>query len=217
MSIAAKRKKELGRLLAAGDFDGIQDMARVRGGVVRALIGLSYEKQEVSAWRAMDAMGRICAGEPESQVRNTIERLLWMMREESGTNPWSAAEILGEILHRKPDRFTDIIPIVITFADEMIMREGALRTMWRVGQVRPELVAELAHVPLEHCEDENPQVRGYAALALRVLKEGAPGRDAALSILSGDKAGFLLYDNTQLVETTVSSVAGPGGNGTGGI
>ena len=166
---------------------------------------MTYDLSDVIGWRAMDAIGRICATEPVDKVRNTIERILWTMREESGNNPWSSAEVIAEILTRNPDPFLDIVPIVISFNDEPIMRPGALRAMYRIGRDRPELVELFADAPIEHKDDPNPQVRGYAALALSFV---APqGRAEALRKLGSDDARFSFYDGVELREITVAEAA----------
>ena len=189
-------------------MEGIVNMSKSRRGVVRTLIGMTYDKTRASSWRAMDAIGRTSAAEPEHKARDTVRRLLWMMREESGTNPWSAAEIVGEIVARNTDVFEDIVPIVITFGEEPIMRAGAMRAMSRIGAQRPELVREFIPLAIEHMADKDPQVRGYAALALRAA--GGPEAGEALERLAGlagDKADFLYYDGSRLCLITVSDAS----------
>ena len=186
-------------------MEGIVNMSKHRRGVVRTLIGMTYDKARASSWRAMDAIGRVCEAEPEHKARDTVMRLLWMMREESGTNPWSAAEIVGEIVARNTGPFEDIVPIVITFAEEPIMRAGAMRARSRIGAQRPELVREFIPLALEHMEDKDPQVRGYAALALRAA--GGFVDAGALSALAGDDAYFMYYDGSRLRLITVSDAS----------
>ncbi len=192
-------------MLASGDMEGIVSQYGLTRGVVRTLIGMTYDKDSVSSWRAMDAIGRISAAAPEHKARNTVRRLLWMMREESGTNPWSAAEILGEIVARNTGPFQDIVPIVISFASEPIMRAGAMRAMYRIGSQRPPLVREFIPLALEHTGDKDPQVRGYAVLALRAA--GGSEAQSALEALAGDEEGFPFYDGKDLRRVTVSEAA----------
>ncbi len=192
-------------MLASGDIEGIVSEAGHTRGVVRTLIGMTYDKASVSSWRAMDAIGRISAGLPEDKARNTVMRLLWMMREESGTNPWSAAEIVGEIVARDTGPFEDIVPIVITFSEEPIMRAGAMRAMFRIGAGRPLLVQEFIPLAIEHSGDLDPQVRGYSALALGAA--GGPEAHDQLEGLAGDEERFLFYDGRGLRPITVSEAA----------
>ncbi|MCK4910535.1 MAG: hypothetical protein KAR83_02785 [Thermodesulfovibrionales bacterium] len=205
MKKTSELKNAIEEMLANGDIEGIVNMSKHARGVVRTLIGMTYDKARASSWRAMDAIGRISAAEPEHKARNTVMRLLWMMREESGTNPWSAAEIVGEIVARRTASFEDIVPIVITFAEEPIMRAGAMRAMSRIGAQKPELVREFIHLALEHSADKDPQVRGYAALALRAA--GGADAEALLEGLAGDSEDFLYYDGRDLCQLHVSDAA----------
>ena len=195
-------KSALEGMLASGDIEGIVSQYGHTRGVVRTLIGMTYDKASVSSWRAMDAIGRISAAGPEHKARDTVMRLLWMMREESGTNPWSAAEIVGEIVARNTGPFEDIVPIVITFSEEPIMRAGAMRAMSRIGAQRPELVQEFVPLALEHSADRDPQVRGYAALALGAAR--GVDVEALLEGMAGDNEPFLFYDGKDLRHLTVS-------------
>ena len=95
-----------------------------------------------------------------------MQRLLWMMREESGSNAWTAGQIIGEIVSRTPKPLEDIAPIVVSFHDEPILRPGALWSLYRIGSVRPDLVAEFGPVAEEYLDDPSPLVRGLAVLAL---------------------------------------------------
>ncbi len=208
MKKTSELKKAIGEMIADGDIEGIVNMSRSSRGVVRTLIGMTYDKTLASSWRAMDAIGRVCEAEPEQKARNTVRRLLWMMREESGTNAWSAAEIVGEIVARRISWFEDIVPILITFGSEPIMRAGAMRAMFRIGALRPELVREFIPLAIEHTRDGDPQVRGYAALALRAV--GGADTEALLEGLAGladDGAEFLYYDGSRLRLITVSDAS----------
>ena len=91
------------------------------------------------------------------------------------------------------------------------MRAGSLRAMYRIGTVRPDLVREFAHLPTLYTSDAEPQVRGYAALALSVLD--TPQMSAALLRLRSDHAAFLYYEDSTLKEITVSEAARLAGGG----
>jgi hypothetical protein len=198
-------KTGLQDLLERGDFDGILDMARKRATIVRTLISLTYDKQRLISWRAMEAIGRITAQWDTEKTRNLIQRLLWMMREESGTNPWSAGEIISEILRQNAKHFEDIIPIVISFHDEPILRIGALWCIHRVGAVRPDLIESWAGVPREYLHSSSPTERGHALLALSTI--GAEKCRTDIEALISDGAPFTYYDGKEMVETTIGELA----------
>ena len=81
------------------------------------------------SWRAIEAVGlaskEIARTRPEL-VRNTVGRLLWMIRDESGGIGWSSPEMLGEIVRNNPEQFADIAPIIVSFLDEDMLSAGVL-------------------------------------------------------------------------------------------
>ena len=199
-------KQELYGYLGRADYEGLSAITRSSSMVARTLIGMSYDKDDPLSWRAIDAIGRLCVHMPEDKLRVFVQRVLWMMREESGNNAWTAAEILGEIVFRRPEPNEDIAPIVVSFHDELIMRAGALRALARIASVRPDLVDAFRSVPEQYLDDPDPAVRGYAVVALIAL--GAEANRAALERAVKDEGEFLYYENDELISTEISSLAG---------
>lgn len=161
-------KKEVAGLLAAGDEKALTDLAeRDPQALFRRLIGLAYDKTDLVCWRAIEAIGRISGVINRSRpdiARNLAQRLLWMMRDESGNNPGSAPEILGEIVLNSPDAFSDIAPIIGSFEDEAMLRKGVVRALWRIAGVRPELVNVNDAAVRGYLADPDPGVRAYAIM-----------------------------------------------------
>ena len=89
-------------LLDEADYDAIISLSDKHPSLLRLLISMTYDKGKTTSWRAMDATGRLTSRMPDEKARHVIQRLLWMMREESGSNPWSSAEIIGEIIKNNP-------------------------------------------------------------------------------------------------------------------
>jgi hypothetical protein len=190
-------KKDLLSLLEGQRYDEITKRARENcKGIFRLLISVGYDKSDIVCWRAIEAMG-IVAGEvaksnPEV-VRNLAQRLLWMMRDESGNNPWSAPEMLGEIVRSSPDAFADIAPVIASFHDELMLRRGVLRAIFRIGEVRPDLIDISGEFVMPYLNDEDPVVRTYSLLIAGAYKlaETLP----AISALKGDSVAVTLYSN----------------------
>jgi len=167
-------KQEIIKLLEEKNFDAL--ISGARGdlkGVFRRLIGLAYDKEDVMCWRAIEALG-LLAGEAAKTdcegIRNLAQRILWMMREESGNNPWSAPEMLGEIVRNSPDNFADIAPVIMSFHDEQMLRRGVLRAAVRIGESRPELLCCADDFPGMYLNDPDSVVRYYAMLLAGQLK-----------------------------------------------
>ncbi|TAN43319.1 MAG: hypothetical protein EPN22_10320 [Nitrospirae bacterium] len=206
----SKRKtKELIReWLETNDLEAIAVLSLSDKSVIKTLIAMSYDKEIVSGWRAMEAMGivaRELSRESVEVVRDAIRRLLWSMGEESGGIGWSAAEMLGEIIMNNPGAFSDIVPIVWSFKDEEMFRAGVVRAMGRVGSVRPDLVLFALPEMRPLLDDPNPNVRAQTAWALGVLND----KDSVgmLTALSRDEAAVDFYQDGELHKSTVGLIS----------
>lgn len=194
--------------LGARSYAEITDMARRDKGVIRRLISLAYDKDDVMGWRAIEAMGYV-AGELSKQridiVRDTIRRLLWSMGEESGGIGWSAAEMLGEIIRSNPDEFSDIIPILWSFRGEEMFRPGVVWAMGRIAEVRPDLVGFISKDLRPMMTDNDPAVRGYAARVTGILSNRNFMED--IKGLQNDSNTIIFYQNGALQKRTVGEIA----------
>lgn len=194
--------------LRRNDFGRLLEVAQGDRGIFRVLISLTYDTEDIVSWRAVEAIGLI-AGEramtDPSAVRVLVQRILWMMREESGNNPWSAPGILGEIVRNSPDEFCDIAPIIVSFHDEEILRRGVLRAIARIGEVRPDLLECASPVIGQYLKHPDGLTRYYALLAAGrlALKELLPSVEALLA----DEAEITAYRNRELETVKLANVA----------
>lgn len=208
-------REKIRSLLGAADFEGLAELQRGRVPVVRYLLAMTYDKGDVISWRAIEAIGRITATMPADRARNIIQRVLWMMRDESGGNAWSAAEVIGEIVRGNPGAFKDIVPVVISFHEEELFRTGVLRAMARMAEANAGLVRPHAGVARRYLDAPEPAVRGNALLALMAI--GGEGLAQECERMLGDGASFQFYDGRELVRKKIKSLArrcaGPRGAG----
>jgi len=198
-------KQQLGSYLDAGDYDGLMRIKKGKGLVARTLLGMTYDKETLESWRAIDVIGRLVAVMEPEKARTFVQRVLWMMREESGNNAWTGAEILGEIVARNPEPNEDIALIVISFHDELIFRAGSLRALARIAGVRPDLAESFRGVPAQYLADPDPAVRGYAVVALIAL--GVEDNREALEGARSDSDGFMYYEDGRLESVAIGELA----------
>jgi hypothetical protein len=187
-------KKEIVRLLEERNYPGLLAAAKGRRNVASLLISCTYDKEKLLCWRAIEAIGLLAAETARTdpaEARNLAQRLLWMMREESGNNAWSAAEMLGEIVRDSPDDFSDLAPIIASFHDEELFRRGVLRALMRIAEKSPELVLPSASFIGLYLGDPDAVVRCYAVLIAGQLK--LKGLRSALEGLCSDQSEAAIY------------------------
>jgi hypothetical protein len=203
-TIKAVRQKILA-LLDKADYDAIIGLSDKHPPLLRLLISMTYDKGKATSWRAMDAVGRLTSRMPDEKARHVIQRLLWMMREESGSNPWSSAEIIGEIIKANPTPFEDIVPVLMSFHEEDFLRPGVLFAISKIAKVRPDLVAPFSNLFLKYLNSPQPAERGPALLALA----GTNNREHIPQIkrLLDDNEIFSYYDGENLIERPIMDVA----------
>jgi hypothetical protein len=83
-------------LLQAGDYPGLTALAAQESGVAAILMQFLYDPGVLLYWRALEGLGVVAGSHPE-QVQKLINRLLYLLNEDSGSNGWGAAAALGEI------------------------------------------------------------------------------------------------------------------------
>ncbi len=202
------KREEIVRLLKDGDFAALATQAGKDNSIFRILISLSYDRESVVSWRAVEAMGIVAGERAKTEpglVRNIVQRILWMMREESGNNPWSAPEMLGEIVRNAPEEFADIAPIIASFHDEEILRSGVLRALVRIGEVRADLVKDSSAVAGVYLEHSDAVTRVYALELVRtlMLKEFLPAAEK----LKHDHAIVRIYSRGDFENVAVGKIA----------
>ena len=203
-------KRRLRQLLQQRSTDEIADVAGRKRRVLNALVSLTFDRDPLIGWRAIEAMGaaaeRIAQEDPDC-VRDHLRRLHWLLSEESGGICWRAPEAMAEIVRRTPALFSDYVPIIVSLiremADEDLMhfRAGIL---WAIGRLGPTADTELPVVlpTITACLDRpDPQVRGMCVWCL-----GHVGQATVLADrpeLLCDQGPVDLYEDGLLTRTTV--------------
>ncbi|MGA9754461.1 MAG: DVU0298 family protein, partial [Desulfobaccales bacterium] len=134
-----------------------------------------------------------------------INRHIYLLNEDSGSNGWGAASALGEIGRHQISLVREIIPMFIGFLEEPFSREPMLWGIGRLGEVHPELLHEVLPEIVPFLTNPEPQLRALTALALgKARYRPAAG---ALRALEEDDHPVQLYDRGNLIKTTVGQLA----------
>ncbi len=203
-----KLKDDIINLLKNKDLDAVTRLSSGGKKMLTILISLTYNKKNPVCWRAIEAIGLLTAklakSDPET-VRNIVQRLLWMIRDESGGIGWSSPEILGEIVRNSPGIFSDIAPVILSFHDEQPLCAGVLRAAGRIGKINVETDQYAAAIITPYLKSPDSEVRGYAAWALGELAE--PEAVRGLEELEGDNNNFYFYQEGEIKKVTVGEIA----------
>jgi hypothetical protein len=206
-------KDQLRDWLAQGHYEAIVKLAPRKKRILSFLTALTYDADPLISWRAVEALGlaagRIADNDPEF-VRNHLRRLMWLLNDESGGIGWRAPEAMGEVLRSRPARFTEFVPIVLSFLDmeeedAVRFRPGTLWAIGRMGQVMPETVRPAVARIISYLNDPNPQTRGLAVWCLRQL--GDAEHLANHDTLLMDESPVELYADGRLVTKSVAQLA----------
>jgi len=201
------REKIIG-LLQGQNYPELLKVAEKEHNIFRILISLSYDKQELPAWRAIEAVGLIAGEKAKTQpelIRNLIQMLLWTMRDESGGIAWSAPEMLGEILRNSPEEFSDIAPIIASFHDEDFLRQGVFRALYRISEKMPNLVLSSSALVGQYLNDKDPVVRAYVLKLAGNL--GLKEYIEDVKKLSNDGSVVRIYESGNLSDLVLGQIA----------
>ena len=201
------KKKQIRSLLEKKDFSALKKLPSLEK-AVPVLISLSYNKQSVVSWRAIEAIGLLTAelaGTDPDRVRNIVGRLLWMIRDESGGIGWSVPEILGEIVRNNPVLCEDIAPIIASFHEEKMLTPGVLLALSRIGQINTETVRYAVPIIRSYLSATDPTIRGFAVIAIAAM-----GDTVSLEVIEKmkeDSSEVSLYEKGELVKKTIARIS----------
>ena len=203
-----RAKKEIRKLLAENRYHDLIAQFPDKRKLITLLISSTYDKKDVISWRAMDAIGLITASmsEKPEMVMDVANRLLWMLRDESGGIGWSCPEILGEIIKNNPKICKDIATVVASFHDEKFLTPGVMLAIGRIGHIHSYFYDFAAPIVTSYLDDPDPATRAYAAYAAAELN--IPDISGKLEGMVNDTSTVPFYEGGLLKEKTVGEIAG---------
>ena len=203
VTVAALRGK-VRDSLRARDYEAVLGLAGSERNLVRAVISLLYEREELIRWRAVTMVGRLAAAEPE-MVRPLITRFVWWMNDESGGIGWSSAPALAEIGRTAPPLLRDTVKVVIHYRAERILFPGVLWAIGRLAGTYRRETEEAVPDLLGFLADDDGTLRGLAAWALGEI--GNPRAIDGLKGLLKDDHRVSIYQDEDLAVKEAGIVA----------
>jgi len=197
-------REKIVTLLQSGDLDGLKALADQESGVAAILMQFLYEPGPLLYWRALEGLGAVADSHPK-QVDKLINRLLYLLNEDSGSTGWGAAAALGEIGRGRISLVKEIIPMFVGFLAEPFSRESILWGVGRLAEVHPELLAEVLPEIVPFLTSPEPQIRALAAWSLGKARHRSASE--AIQALTGDEHPVELFDGGHLRHSTVGQIA----------
>jgi len=203
-------RSDLNALLFGADFDQILNVFAKSSRTLSALITFTYSGNPLICWRAIDAIGRSAdhysSTRPEI-FRNYLQRLFWMMSDESGAVVPHAPEVIGEIVQSNTKEFADFIPLSISLLnlepeDLPLFLPGILYALGRIGWADPGVVDNALDCIEKSLAVKDPQTRAMAVQCLNRL-----GNNEILlrhPELSKDSGKTQIYSEGQLLDVIVA-------------
>ncbi len=200
MREAVKNRYELKRLikdaLIKRDLEKVARYALESPRTVGILFNLSYDKDSIITWRAVEAMGVVARALTErshEEGRELMKRLLWSITEESGGLGWSSIEMMAEVVVRSPEVFSDIPLLLPEYYDEPVFRDSVLYALWRIVSSNPELLDpdEVKEVVRLALNTDNAYQKALALMIISSTKEVIDYDDMVID-------NNLLDDDTQV-------------------
>jgi hypothetical protein len=183
--------------------------------VVNPLFSFLCSPDELVKWRAVSAMGAVLANLAEinlESARVVMRRFIWQLNDESGGIGWGCPEAMGDAMACSSvlaDEYGCILISYIrpegNFLEHEILQRGAIWGVGRLAHRRPELFSGCGHLLLPYLQSSDITLRGLAVWAAVPLAD-----DPALALLqrlTNDRSRFSLYQDWQLSECIVGSLA----------
>ena len=197
-------REQLRKLLREADYQEVLALAAADRRVGEILLQFLYDPRDLLHWRALEALGLLAGAHPRS-VRKLINRLLWLLNEDSGSFGWGAAAALGEIGRHQISLVNEIIPMFAGLLDEEFSRAPMLWGVGRLAERHPALLGEILPVVVPFLTSTDSQIRALAAWSLG--KAGYCGAAAELQALMNDENPVTIYDREELRHVTVAQLA----------
>lgn len=205
-------QSDLRMWLECADFSRIVTSASKSSRTLSALITLTYSDDALVCWRSIDAIGR-CAERLSAQrpqmFRNYLQRLFWMMSDESGSVAPRAPEIIGEIICSNPGTFQEYISLTMSLMalepeDLPRFLPGVLYALARIGPVAPDGIDDAAEGIEQAVTSPDPQARAMSVWCL-----GCNGWNSILLRHPGletDSDKVRIYRDEKVLSTTVAKL-----------
>lgn len=205
------RKGRVRELVSQGSLEELAVWAEQDRYVLRPLLGLLFDTDELICWRTIHTLGLIAPrvfGEDPERVRLIIRQQFWHMNDESGNVGWYAPQVIGEIVAGVPALVREYAHRLPPFFVEEPFERGTYWAVARIAESHPKPFWPILSKLVEGCDDADPYIRFHSLSAVLRI-DAAKAREIAHR-LDGDESKIRTYDRgrKEMTESTVGDLAG---------
>jgi hypothetical protein len=205
--VSKRKKNQARRFLQNRDQPALMKWAQANRSCLRTLFSLTYDRDPLTAWRAIQSLGVLTGQVGKNQterIRDFIRRLFWLMNDESGGLGWRAPEVIGEILRNQTSLAMEYGHLLPAYLTQEPFETGTLVALRRLADTRPELITEHKETIVQYTHHPDPQRRAQAILALSC----SPDLSSSEAYVA-DTTAVEIYDFTAglIVEIPICDVA----------
>ncbi len=152
-------RRNLREAVAQGRIEGIERLVASDPRVVRHLLALTYQPDPQI--RQLAARGLALAGSYHPRtVQTMIRRLVWAMKEDSGTNAVTVPEVVRAVAEHQPELLLPVVPELIGFTKDESLREGIAEALRLVVKSCPGKVGAGLLATINQCPMPSPKQGG---------------------------------------------------------
>lgn len=122
--------------VAKNDLKEIEEIVKKEPKAVRYLMGLMYELDDSVRKTAADGIAFSTKYHPKL-AKTIINRLIWAMNNDAGSNSLYAPEVLRAIAEVRPEFLLPVVPDIVRSASDTSLYQGLYDTLRRVADKCP--------------------------------------------------------------------------------
>jgi len=203
----ASSKQEVEDRIRNYDLEPLLDLAAQDKRILRDVKRLLYSAENLSRWKAAEALGKISAviAQNDPGAISKLLQGLFTSVSDTAASSWGSVDAIGEIISALPDHFSSFIPQLVQLSKDPSLLPQVLRAMGTIGATRPDLLRRYSYAMIPLLRHPDSEVRGYAAILLGHLNAYEAKED--LIKLKEDMTAIDIYRKGQIESTSIRQLA----------
>lgn len=190
------------------DMNGLVDSVFDDIRTLRFMQRLLYAPDDDLRWRAIDALGKVCARLATRQpgkVSDILHRLFHACSD-SASSSWGAIEAIGAIIGERPDIFGAFARHLLKYLNDPSLQVPVLWALGSIAQKAPDLIRTMPFYDLfTFLDHPSPDIRGHAIRLFGFIK--AKEIRKAIKELDHDDSLLTIYEQGEPHQFTISQLA----------